>query len=68
MAATPDDIRQSLHRVGYLADTDLSTAVWLAAELERPVLLEGDAGVGKTALAQALAKASNATLVRLQCF
>lgn len=68
MAATPDDLRQSLHRVGYLADTDLSTAVWLAAELERPVLLEGDAGVGKTALAQALAKASNATLVRLQCF
>ena len=42
--------------------------MWLAGELQRPLLLEGDAGVGKTALAQALARANGATLVRLQCF
>jgi MoxR-like ATPase len=61
-------LRESLHQAGYLADTDLATTVWLAGKLQRPVLLEGDAGVGKTALALALAKAENAVLVRLQCF
>jgi MoxR-like ATPase len=61
-------LRESLHRAGYLADGDLATTVWLAGELQRPVLLEGDAGVGKTALALALAKTQDAVLVRLQCF
>jgi MoxR-like ATPase len=68
-AATPEQaLREALHRVGYLADPELATTVWLAGELQRPLLLEGDAGVGKTALAQALARANGATLVRLQCF
>lgn len=61
-------LRESLQRVGYLADADLATTVWLAGELQRPLLLEGDAGVGKTALATALAVAQGAVLVRLQCF
>ncbi|HEY3698178.1 MAG TPA: AAA family ATPase, partial [Spongiibacteraceae bacterium] len=61
-------LRQQLHRAGYLADDDLSTALWLAQTLQRPLLIEGDAGVGKTALAGALAQALNAPLVRLQCF
>ena len=61
-------LREALHRVGYLADDDLATTVWLAGELQRPLLIEGDAGVGKTALATALAKAQGAELVRLQCF
>jgi len=68
-AAAPEQaLREALHRVGYLADPELATTVWLAGELQRPLLLEGDAGVGKTALAQALARANGGTLVRLQCF
>ena len=54
-------LRERLQRSGYLADEDLATTVC-------PLLLEGDAGVGKTALATALAQSQNATLVRLQCF
>ena len=61
-------LREALQRTGYLADEDLATTVWLAGELQRPLLLEGDAGVGKTALAQALAQVQGAVLVRLQCF
>ena len=61
-------LRESLQRVGYLADSDLATTVWLAGELQRPLLIEGDAGVGKTALATALARSMDAELVRLQCF
>jgi MoxR-like ATPase len=61
-------LREKLQRSGYLADEDLATTVWLASALQRPLLLEGDAGVGKTALATALAESQNATLVRLQCF
>lgn len=61
-------LREALQQAGYLADPDLATTVWLAGELQRPLLLEGDAGVGKTALATALAQAQGAVLVRLQCF
>jgi MoxR-like ATPase len=61
-------LRERLQRSGYLADADLATTVWLASALQRPLLLEGDAGVGKTALATALAQSQNAPLVRLQCF
>jgi MoxR-like ATPase len=61
-------LRERLQRAGYLADADLATTVWLASALQRPLLLEGDAGVGKTALATALAQSQNAILVRLQCF
>jgi MoxR-like ATPase len=60
-------LREQLHRVGYIADPDLATALWLAGELQRPLLIEGDAGVGKTALALALARAEGRTLIRLQC-
>lgn len=61
-------LRERLQVSGYLADTDLATTVWLASTLQRPLLIEGDAGVGKTALATALAQSQAATLVRLQCF
>ncbi|OIQ87824.1 ATPase family [mine drainage metagenome] len=61
-------LREQLQRVGYLADPDLATTVWLAGRLQRPLLIEGDAGVGKTALATALAQSQGAELVRLQCF
>ncbi|MDP4608784.1 MAG: MoxR family ATPase [Burkholderiaceae bacterium] len=61
-------LSERLQRAGYLADEDLATTVWLASALQRPLLIEGDAGVGKTALAIALAQAQSASLVRLQCF
>ena len=61
------DLREQLHRVGYIADEGLATTLWLAGELQRPLLVEGEAGVGKTALATALARAGERQLVRLQC-
>jgi len=61
------DLRQRLHAVGYIADEAMATTLWLAGELQRPLLLEGDAGVGKTALALAMAQAGGRRLVRLQC-
>jgi len=64
---TDTELRERLHRVGYIADEALATTLWLAGELQRPLLLEGDAGVGKTALASALAAATGRRLVRLQC-
>ncbi|WP_213957617.1 MoxR family ATPase [Variovorax sp. dw_954] len=62
-----DFLRESLHRSGYIADEALATTLWLAGELQRPLMIEGDAGVGKTALAAALARAQDRRLVRLQC-
>ncbi|WP_428423651.1 AAA family ATPase [Methylibium sp.] len=63
-----DALRTSLHQAGYIADETLTTTLWLAGELQRPLMLEGDAGVGKTALAAALARARGQQLVRLQCY
>ena len=60
-------LREQLHHAGYIADEGLATSLWLAGELQRPLLIEGDAGVGKTALAVALARAQGRQLVRLQC-
>ncbi len=64
---TEAELRESLHRAGYIADEALATTLWLAGELQRPLLVEGDAGVGKTSLADALARAQGRALVRLQC-
>jgi MoxR-like ATPase len=64
---TTDAVTSALAGQGYLADHALSTAVFLAAELEQPLLLEGEAGVGKTEVARALAGAAGARLIRLQC-
>jgi MoxR-like ATPase len=64
---TESELRESLHRAGYIADEGLATTLWLAGELQRPLLIEGDAGVGKTALASALATVRGQDLVRLQC-
>jgi MoxR-like ATPase len=64
---TPAAVREALADERYLADRGLSIAVCLAATLEQPLLLEGEAGVGKTEVAKALAGATGARLIRLQC-
>ncbi|MFF7519927.1 AAA family ATPase [Streptomyces pseudovenezuelae] len=63
----PDDVRARLEQTGYLVDDGLAVACFLALRLHRPLFCEGDAGVGKTALATALAEALGAPLIRLQC-
>ncbi|MGB1728277.1 MAG: AAA family ATPase, partial [Ilumatobacteraceae bacterium] len=65
---TPTDVRDALGEHGYLADTGLATAVFLSLDLGRPLLLEGDAGVGKTELAKAIASWTGGELIRLQCY
>ncbi|MGB8277950.1 MAG: MoxR family ATPase [Methylovirgula sp.] len=62
------EISQRLAAVGYVADRDLATALWLMDMLKRPLLLEGEAGVGKTEVAKALAAIHGARLIRLQCY
>ena len=64
---TTEEVAGTLAGEGYLADRALSTSVYLAAALEQPLLLEGEAGVGKTEVARALAQARGARLIRLQC-
>src|SRR5215475_12656266 len=66
--ASPEELAKALAEIGYLADEGLATAGYLAMRLHRPLFLEGDAGVGKTAFAQALADATGAHFVRLQCY
>jgi MoxR-like ATPase len=60
-------LRERLFEAGYIADEGLATTLWLGEQLQRPLLIEGDAGVGKTALALAWARAGSRQLVRLQC-
>jgi MoxR-like ATPase len=64
---SPEQVLEALAGERYLADAALATAVYLAATLEQPLLLEGEAGVGKTEVAKALAGAIPARLIRLQC-
>lgn len=61
-------LRQRLADAGYIAEESLATALYLASELSRPLLLEGEAGTGKTAIAAAAASAHAAELIRLQCY
>jgi MoxR-like ATPase len=63
-----DELESALRGADYLPDRGLATALFLATALEKPVLLEGEAGVGKTEAAKALARAQAARLIRLQCY
>src|SRR5580658_7551729 len=68
MTLDREDISDRLAAVGYIADRDIATALWLMEFLKRPLLLEGEAGVGKTEVAKALAAVHGAELIRLQCY
>ena len=63
-----DSLQQALQGAGYFADRRLATAVFLALKLQRPLLLEGEPGVGKTELAKALSQVLQRELLRLQCY
>lgn len=63
-----DDVIHALSSVGYESDRRLATAVFLSTRLQRPLLMEGEPGVGKTELAKALAKVLGRPLIRLQCY
>ena len=65
---SPAALGDALDGAGYLPDRGLATAAFLALRMQRPLFLEGDPGVGKTALAQTLATITGAELVRLQCY
>ena len=65
---TPGDLAERLAGLGYLADDGLATACFLALKLHRPLFLEGEAGVGKTAVGAVLAELLGAPLLRLQCY
>src|ERR687885_29456 len=66
--ATIDELEAAVRGASYLPDRGLSTALFLSLVLEKPLLLEGEAGVGKTEAAKALATATSARLIRLQCY
>jgi MoxR-like ATPase len=63
-----DEVREGLARVGYVADERIAGVVHLAGRLEKPVLVEGPAGTGKTQLAKSVAEAAGSRLIRLQCY
>jgi MoxR-like ATPase len=62
------DLTETLRRGGYLADRGLSTALFVALSLQRPLLLEGEVGVGKTEIAKVLSSMTGRRLIRLQCY
>src|SRR4051795_2641461 len=65
---TIDDLREALAAERYLTDEGLATVVFLALRIRRPLLVEGEPGVGKTELAKSLAAAAGVPLLRLQCY
>ena len=63
-----DEITNQLSKIGYISNVGLSTSIYLLLKLKKPILLEGEAGVGKTELAKSLSKIFNKPLIRLQCY
>src|SRR5438876_2621506 len=68
MVSSIDDLQTILARHHYIAERGLATSIYLSLKLQRPLLLEGEAGVGKTEVAKVLASAFDTDLIRLQCY
>ena len=68
MFTSLEEVSRRLRSTGYIADSVAVTTVYLAARLQKPLLLEGPAGSGKTQLAYAVAGAANTAVERLQCY
>src|SRR4029079_10990500 len=68
LPTSPADVAERLGDTGYLCDDALATVTFLALRMQRPLLLEGEPGTGKTALAEAVAQALDLPLIRLQCY
>src|ERR687890_2434813 len=66
--STVKELTETLRQGNYLADRGLATAVFVAMSLQRPILLEGEVGVGKTEIAKVLASVFGRKLIRLQCY
>ncbi|HSM44194.1 MAG TPA: MoxR family ATPase, partial [Acidimicrobiia bacterium] len=64
----PNQVAEALRKADYLADERIAQVVYLAEQLNKPVLVEGPAGVGKTELAKAMAAVTKRNLIRLQCY
>src|SRR5579859_3726817 len=63
-----DELQSALREHQYVADRGLATAIYLALKLQRPLFLEGEAGVGKTEVAKVMANLLDTELIRLQCY
>ncbi len=68
MLKSIEEIQQSMERCKYITDRALATTIYLAQALKKPILLEGEAGVGKTEVAKVIAEVLDTTLIRLQCY
>src|SRR3989337_1540718 len=68
MFPSVEDVQQQFKNARYIANRRISTVVYLAARMGRPVLIEGPAGVGKTELAKTLSDVTSRPLIRLQCY
>ena len=63
-----EELQDKLKSVGYIAETGLATSIYLSLKLGKPLLLEGEVGVGKTQLAKAISQLYKLELIRLQCY
>src|SRR5262252_6935844 len=61
-------MQEAMERQGYIAEPEIATAVYLARDMGKPLLIEGDAGVGKTEIAKVLSRVLGTELIRLQCY
>ncbi len=68
MFSSIDEIQNALQHESYVCDRPLATVLYLALKLEKPILLEGEAGVGKTEVAKVMTQALGRRLIRLQCY